>query len=118
MAQPTNTFDTYDMSGIKEQLSDIIYNISDMNRVEAQDGRVRESRSSPPGRGARGTEAKRKAPTGRRSIDINNIWRLLVVFQRISMGWFLSGLVVSTCYRICFSFVCVCVCASSGCGGC
>ena len=28
MAQPTNTFDTYDMSGIREQLSDIIYNIS------------------------------------------------------------------------------------------
>ena len=28
MAQPSNTFDTYDMSGIREQLSDIIYNIS------------------------------------------------------------------------------------------
>ena len=28
MAQPTNTFDTYDMSGIREQLADIIYNIS------------------------------------------------------------------------------------------
>jgi len=28
MAQPGNTFDTYDMKGIREQLSDIIYNIS------------------------------------------------------------------------------------------
>jgi hypothetical protein len=28
MAQPTNTFDTYDAIGIREDLSDIIYNIS------------------------------------------------------------------------------------------
>ena len=28
MAQPTNTFDTYDSVGIREDLSDIIYNIS------------------------------------------------------------------------------------------
>ena len=28
MAQPTNTFDTYDSIGEREDLSDVIYNIS------------------------------------------------------------------------------------------
>jgi len=28
MAQPTNTFDSYDAKGIREDLSDVIYNIS------------------------------------------------------------------------------------------
>lgn len=28
MAQPTNTFDSYDARGIREDLSDVIYNIS------------------------------------------------------------------------------------------
>ena len=28
MAQPTNTFDTYDSVGIREDLSDVIHNIS------------------------------------------------------------------------------------------
>ena len=27
MAQPTNTFDTYDSVGIREDLSDVIYNV-------------------------------------------------------------------------------------------
>ena len=28
MAQPTNTLDSYDVAGIKEDLRDVIYNIS------------------------------------------------------------------------------------------
>lgn len=28
MAQPTNTLDSYDVRGIREDLSDVIYNIS------------------------------------------------------------------------------------------
>ena len=28
MAQPTNTFDSYDAKGIREDLSDVIYDIS------------------------------------------------------------------------------------------
>jgi hypothetical protein len=28
MAQPTNTLDSYDVKGIREDLSDVIYNIS------------------------------------------------------------------------------------------
>jgi hypothetical protein len=28
MAQPTNTFDSYDARGIREDLSDVIYDIS------------------------------------------------------------------------------------------
>jgi len=28
MAQPTNTFDSYDAKGIREDLSDVIYDVS------------------------------------------------------------------------------------------
>jgi len=28
MAQPTNTYDSYDMNGIREDLSDVIYDVS------------------------------------------------------------------------------------------